>query len=216
MSDTESYKSSCVRWCVCVCESSLVSWGEVMYKIVRVVSQNVHSWFRSSRLIRSKVLLTDPVITVYIMLLGGGDDEVRIQRRDPAAWCSMLVIHSDLPGRQATSFWSRTIALSCLILLSFLKYAALASVHKHDLHVTGRLATRAMLQPGWGGQGYENWWNNEICINMLSMVNQELLQLHGTRHKRYKSVRMQALIKLSKLIQLITWMLHGCGPFLRV
>ena len=56
-----------------------------MYKIVRVVSQNVHSWFRSSRLIRSKVLLTDPVITVYIMLLGGGDDEVRIQRRDPAA-----------------------------------------------------------------------------------------------------------------------------------
>lgn len=29
---------------------------------------------------------------------------------------------------------------------------------------------------------------------------QELLQLQGTRHKRYKSVRMQALIKLSELI----------------
>ena len=138
---------------------------------------------------------TGQVVSVDALSVGGcGDDEVHIQRSDPAAWC-MSEIHSNSPGLQAASLWSRRVALSCFISLPFLKYVPLASVRRHDLHGTGRLATRAMLQPGWGGQGYENWGNNE-----KKKTYQESSQLQGTRHKRYKSVRMQAVTKPSELL----------------
>lgn len=114
---------------------------------------------------------TGQVVSVDALSVGGcGDDEVHIQRSDPAAWCSMSEIHSNSPGLQAASLWSRRVALSCFISLPFLKYVPLASVRRHDLHGTGRLATRAMLQPGWGGQGYENWGNNEKKKNISRVI----------------------------------------------